>query len=268
MPGLGRGPPGPAGPVGRAPGRCGAAPGAAGRVAVEPPTPNGLLAMRGPGRGPAAPGASGATGEAVAEAAAGIGAGAAGAAGAGGAAAGAATEAATGAAIAAAGVSTGTAGAGAGAGAAAGGAGAAGGCCGLLRGRLLCRRASTGVRERLSEFAGDWCLNGGGRRLYVLTHLGEFGENILAGDSELFSERGDAGLACHVTPSKWSGGIPRRPARRWTYSLLGLHRVPIDLQLLRGSAVGSPCSAATYSRTGDGSIGTGLRRARAKARRR
>jgi hypothetical protein len=71
-----------------------------------------------------------------------------------------------------------------------------------------------------------------------------------------------------VTPSKGSGGIPRRPARRWTYSLLGLHRVPIDLQLLRGSAVWSPSSAATYWRIGDGSTGSALRRARPNARRR
>jgi hypothetical protein len=58
-PGLGRGPPGPAGPAGRlAGGRGGRAPGVAGWGPPGrggwpvPPTPNGLLPMRGPGRGP------------------------------------------------------------------------------------------------------------------------------------------------------------------------------------------------------------------------
>ena len=66
-------------------------------------------------------------------------------------------------------------------------------------------------------------------RLHVLAELAELGEYFLAGDSELFGERGYAGLACHVTPSEGPGGIPHGPVRRWTYSSLALHRVPIAL---------------------------------------
>ena len=84
---------------------------------------------------------------------------------------------------------------------------------GLLGRRLLrrCGRRGGGVRERLAQLAGDGCLNGRGRRLHVLAHLGELGENFLAADSELFRERGYAGLACHVTPSRGPGGYPHGP---------------------------------------------------------
>jgi hypothetical protein len=112
MPGFGRGPPGPPEPAGRGPpGRAGWPPpgrGPCGRGAAWPPTPNGLLATRGPdgrgaGRGPGVgrgPDSSTGAGAAGAEAAAGCGSGARAGAGAGAAAAGAGAGAGDGAAAA------------------------------------------------------------------------------------------------------------------------------------------------------------------------
>ena len=140
---------------------------------------------------------------------------------------------------------------------------------GLLGRRLLGRRRG-GVRERLTQLARDGGFDGGRGGLDVLADLAELGERFLAGDAELFGEGGYAGLAWHVTPSRRPCGNPRGPISRWTFSLLALHRVPIALHLLRGSAGGLAESAlrVTYSRTGVGSIGPDTRSARTNARRR
>jgi hypothetical protein len=54
--------------------------------------------------------------------------------------------------------------------------------------------------KRVAKLAGDRCLHCRGSRLDVLTEVGEFFENILAGDTELFRELVHAGLACHCSP--------------------------------------------------------------------
>jgi hypothetical protein len=99
--------------------------------------------------------------------------------------------------------------------------------CGLLGGRS--RRGGEG----LAQPAGDGGFDGRGRALHELAHLAQFGEEILAGDAELFRKLVNAGLAGHLTPFSKTGGIPHGPLRRWTYSLLALHRELIARQLLR-----------------------------------
>nr|CEL16770.1 hypothetical protein [Kibdelosporangium sp. MJ126-NF4]CTQ92001.1 hypothetical protein [Kibdelosporangium sp. MJ126-NF4] len=99
---------------------------------------------------------------------------------------------------------------------------------GLLLGlgsRFRCRRAgprarlgaawlgALGVarlRVRIPQPARHRRLHGGGRRLHVLTEIGELREYFFTRDTELFCELVHAGLACHCSPH-WGGRRQKYP---------------------------------------------------------
>jgi len=231
MPGLGRGPPAPAGPPGRGPaGRGGiwdwppGAPpgrGAAGRGAGwPPPTPNGLLATRGPpgrgapGRGAPGVGAAGrarpgsATGAAgAALAATGVGAGAGAALGAG----------------AGAGVATGAGAAGL---TAAGAASAAGlGAAFLGAGAAAAGNASRSRRATGGSTVDDALLTNSPSSL-------SFARTSLLGTPSSLASSCTRALPATGLLRRRTGGQPARSRFRWeTQSWLALHRVLIGLLL-------------------------------------
>ena len=77
-------------------------------------------------------------------------------------------------------------------------------------------------RKGLPQPPSDRGLDRGRGALDVLTDFAELGDYFLAGDPELFGERGYAGLACHVTPSRGPAASRAVPldggrAHRWRF---------------------------------------------------